>query len=120
MPKRVQTMIHVPDVEATANWYRDKLGFRIVDLGSDGRDVIFGRIELDGTQILLSAGGRASDTDRRDADLFVETDDVEKDLARLPKDVSVIHPMHETFYGTKEFIIRDLNGFWITFAQSES
>jgi catechol 2,3-dioxygenase-like lactoylglutathione lyase family enzyme len=120
MSKRVQTMIHVADVEATAHWYRDKLDFDIVDLGSDGRDIIFGRIELDGTQILLSAGGSPTIADRRDADFFVQTDDVEGALARLPKDVPIIEPIHETFYGTTEFIIRDLNGFWITFSQPKS
>ena len=118
MPKCVQTMIHVPDVQATAEWYRDKLGFTIVDLGSDGQDVIFGRLSLDGVNVLLSAGGQLSHEARREVDLFIQTDDVERDRATIPSDVEIIEPMHGTFYGMQEFIIRDLNGFWITFGQN--
>ena len=117
MPRRVQTMIHVPDVRATADWYREKLGFKIIDLGSDGQDVIFGRLSLEGSDVLLSAGGHLSDAARRDVDLFIQTDDVERDLASIPIDVEIVEPMHDTFYGTREFIIRDLNSFWITFGQ---
>ena len=117
MPKSIQTMVHVPDVEATAAWYRDKLGFTVVDLGSDGQDVIFGRLRLDGVDLLLSAGGRISDAGRRDVDFYIRTDDVEGDLARIPEDVEVIEQLHETFYGTREFIVRDLNGFWVTVGQ---
>src|SRR5712691_3152630 len=29
----------------------------------------------------------------------------------------VVKGLHDTFYGTREFIIRDLNRFWMTFAQ---
>ena len=117
MPRRVQTMIHVPDVRATADWYREKLGFTVTDLGSDGQDVIFGRLSLDGSDVLLSAGGHLSDAARRDVDLFIQTDDVERDRASIPSDVEIVEPMHDTFYGMREFIIRDLNGFWIIFGQ---
>lgn len=30
--------------------------------------------------------------------------------------LDVVEP-HDTFYGMREFIIRDCNGFWITFGQ---
>ena len=29
----------------------------------------------------------------------------------------MVEDLHDTFYGMREFIIRDLNGFWITFGQ---
>jgi hypothetical protein len=31
--------------------------------------------------------------------------------------MEVMERVHDTFYGMREFIIRDLNGFWITFGQ---
>jgi hypothetical protein len=30
---------------------------------------------------------------------------------------TMIEALHNTFYGMREFIIRDLNGFWITFGE---
>jgi hypothetical protein len=35
----------------------------------------------------------------------------------LGKKTQLVEDLHETFYGTREFIIRDCNGFWITFGE---
>jgi hypothetical protein len=37
--------------------------------------------------------------------------------ARLGDRVEVVEDLHDTFYGMREFIIRDVNRFWITFGQ---
>src|SRR5262249_51040544 len=43
------------------------------------------------------------------------------DLYQSLKDrVEVVEGLHNTFYGMREFIIRDLNRFWITFGQDVS
>jgi len=40
------------------------------------------------------------------------------DLSRRLKDrVLVVEGLYDAFYGMREFIIRDINGFWITFGQ---
>jgi catechol 2,3-dioxygenase-like lactoylglutathione lyase family enzyme len=57
-------MIHVPDVAATADWYQ-ALGFTVLDRGSDGEEIVFARLVLGTSELLLDAGGRASDADRR-------------------------------------------------------
>jgi len=45
------------------------------------------------------------------------TDSVD-DLYRRRKDrVQVVIDVYDAFYGMREFIIRDFNGFWITFGQ---
>lgn len=68
-------------------------------------------------EFMLSAGGKPSTEERREVDLYVSTDRVE-DLYRQLKDrVEVRETLHDTFYGMREFIIRDINGFWITFGQ---
>jgi len=70
-----------------------------------------------GTLEMEQAGGKPSTEDRREVDLYVSTDRVE-DLHRQLKDrVEVRETLHDTFYGMREFIIRDINGFWITFGQ---
>jgi hypothetical protein len=33
--------------------------------------------------------------------------------------VEVVDGRHDTFYGNREFIIRDLNRFWVTFGEPE-
>ncbi len=49
--------------------------------------------------------------------MFITTDNI-SDLYRRPKDrVQVVVELYDAFYGIREFIIRDFNGFWITFGQ---
>jgi len=36
---------------------------------------------------------------------------------RLSGRVEVVEEPHDTFYGMREIIIRDLNRFWITFGE---
>jgi hypothetical protein len=50
-------------------------------------------------------------------DPYVYCDDVEKQFERVKDRVEVFEGLHDTFYGMREFIIRDVNRFWITFAQ---
>jgi hypothetical protein len=35
----------------------------------------------------------------------------------LRERVEIREGLHDTFYGMREFIIRDINGFWMTFGQ---
>jgi uncharacterized glyoxalase superfamily protein PhnB len=119
MPDRIVPMIHVPDVRATADWYQS-IGFGVRQLaGEDGNgsEVTWASLTLGGSEIMLNCGGKASDAHRREFDLYIHTDDLDTLRAQLDGRVSVIEDLHDTFYGMREFIIRDINGFWITFGQ---
>jgi uncharacterized glyoxalase superfamily protein PhnB len=119
MARAVTPMFHVPDVRATANWYAS-IGFTIRASHEDDGVMSWAAIRVGHGEFMLTEGGTPSDASRRDVDLYVSTDDVEADYARLQGSVDVREPLRETFYGTREFIIRDINGFWITFGQELS
>ena len=106
MRDAVTPMIHVPDVRATAAWYAS-IGFDVEEThGDGGEELSFAILRLGTGRVMFSAGGRPSDARRREVDLYVETDRVE-----------VVEPVHDTFYGMREFIVRDVNRFWITFGR---
>jgi uncharacterized glyoxalase superfamily protein PhnB len=109
-------MIHVPDVRATAEWY-EKMGFRIVRTNEPDGMMDWASLSFGNTEIMLNEGGRPSSSHRREVDLYVHTDDVRTLFERLRDRVEVVEPLHDTIYGMREFIIRDLNRFWITFGQ---
>jgi hypothetical protein len=44
-------------------------------------------------------------------------DGIDKIYESIASRVKLIEGIHETEYGMREFIIADLNGFWITFGQ---
>ena len=118
MSKNVVPMIHVPDVRATVEWY-ESIGFEIVNTYGDGTPdgLSFGIVSFGNGWVMFSSGGEPSDKHRREVDLYVYADDVDEIHERLKDRVDVFKGPHNTFYGMREVIIRDLNRFWITFGQ---
>ena len=61
----------------------------------------------------MNSGGTARCGARRDADLYVYADIDELYLVLKGK-----VDLNETFYGNREFTIRDIDGFWLTFGSA--
>ena len=119
MPKKVVPMIHVPDVRATVDWYK-AIGFTVCDTFDDGgKGLSFAILSFGDTEVMFNSGGQPSGLRRREVDLYVyvDNDNVDEVFHNLRDHVEVVEELHDTFYGMREFIIRDLNRFWITFGQ---
>lgn len=117
MSEKVVPMIHVPDVRATVEWYQS-IGFKVLDTYSDdGEGFSFGMVSFGKSEVMFNEGGRPSSADRREVDLYVYPDDVDGLYDSLKDRVEVVQELYDTFYGMREFIIRDCNRFWITFGQ---
>jgi len=109
-------MIHVPDIRKTVRWY-ESIGFQVMDIGEDDGEAVWAMVSFGGGRVMFSIGGETSTKPRREVDLYVETEGVDGLYERLKDRVEVREGVHDTFYGMREFIIRDLNGFWITFGE---
>jgi uncharacterized glyoxalase superfamily protein PhnB len=117
MAEKVVPMIHVPNVRATVDWYQD-IGFTVIDTYSDdGEGLSFAMVSFGSSEVMFSEGGQSSSSERREVDLYVYSDNVDDLYERLKDRVEVVEGLHDTFYGMREFIIRDLNRFWITYGQ---
>lgn len=131
----ITPMLHVSDVRATALWY-EQIGFSIVGWHEEDAEVIantplsergepldWACVRLGADEVMFNAGGGQSDARRREVDLYVNvragSDELRVDTlyARLQGKVDVLEPPYNTFHGHRELVIRDLNGFWITFAE---
>ncbi len=116
----VYLLIHVPDVRATVDWY-EAIGFTVTDTYDDGGEGLsFAILSFGRSEVMFNSGGQPSTQQRREVDLYVYTDDVDGLHQRLKDRVEVVKGLHDTFFGAREFIIRDLNRFWMTFAQFAS
>jgi uncharacterized glyoxalase superfamily protein PhnB len=117
MDKKVVPMFHVPDVQRTVEWYRD-IGFSVTVTYGDNRGALsFAMMSFGAGEVMFSSGGRLSSHHRREVDLYAYTEDVDQLFDRLKDRVEVVEGPHHMFYGMREVIVRDLNGFWITFGQ---
>jgi uncharacterized glyoxalase superfamily protein PhnB len=110
-------MIRVPDVRATIDWYRS-IGFELVATHEDEGRIDWALMSFGDGQVMFNAGGTTSPAGRREVDLYVDTDDVRALYDEIKDRVDVREPVHETFYGARELIVRDINGFWVTFGES--
>lgn len=120
MTEKVVPMIHVPDVPATVDWYCG-IGFKVLDTyGDDGEGLSFAILSFGSSRVMFNEGGQQSARHRREVDLYVYADNVDDLYDRLRDHVEVVEDPHDTFYGMREFIIRDLNRFWITFGQASA
>jgi uncharacterized glyoxalase superfamily protein PhnB len=121
---RVAPYFIVDDVVTTANFYRDKLGFHYEMLwGDPPRFTIVVRA---GTRIMLrqleSSGfmnpNRTPDPEDLvfDAYVWVENgDEVHEEFKR--KGVTIARPICDQEYGSREFDIKDCNGYRLCFGQ---
>jgi uncharacterized glyoxalase superfamily protein PhnB len=116
MSRTVTPMIHVSDVRATVEWYRG-IGFEVTATHEDDGEMSWAALTFGGDELMLNEGGQPSSVARREVDLYVRTDDIDRLHGRLKDHVQLVEDLHDTSYGMREFIIRDCNGFWITFGQ---
>ena len=110
-------MFHVPDVRATVEWY-ESIGFEVTDsYGNESDGLSFAVMSFGSSKVMFSQDGLPSNAHRREVDLYIYTTQIDDRFSRLKDRVDVVEGPHDTFYGMREFIIRDLNRFWLTFAQ---
>jgi len=120
MAEKVVPMIHVPDVRATVDWY-ESIGFTVTDTYDDGGEGLsFAILSFGSSEVMFNSGGQPSNQNRREVDLYVYVDNVDDLYRSLMDRVEIVKDLHNTFYGMREFIIRDINRFWLTFAQFAS
>lgn len=110
-------MMHVPDVKAAVAWY-ESIGFKTRATHEEpGCPMDWASLLLGASELMLSDGGKPPSSFRRDFDLYIHVNDVEERFQNVAPKAELVEALHETEYGMREFIIRDLNGFWITFGQ---
>ena len=115
MPRDAVPMLNVPDVAATAAWYQG-IGFELLETAEDEGRLTWACMKFGEGELMLNAGGVASVAARRDVDLFCYVSDVDAWFSEVAGQGELVEGVHDTFYGLREFTIRDCNRFWITFA----
>lgn len=118
MAEKVVPMIHVPDVRATVDWYKS-IGFDVIETYDDGGDGLsFAILSFGCSEVMFNSGGVSSNSRRREVDLYATVENVDDLFERIKDRVEIVEHLNDRFYGMREFIIRDINRFWVTFGQN--
>ena len=116
MSQTVVPMIHVPDVRATVDWYTS-IGFTLILQNEEDGEINWAKLTFGNSEVMFQSGGKPSTEHRREVDLYILTENVDDLYGRFKDRVQVVEDPHDTFYGMRELIIRDTNGFWVSFGQ---
>ena len=118
MPQSVVPMIHVPDVRDTVEWYKT-IGFKVLRTNEVDGVMDWAKLTFEDSAVMFGAGGKAGREHRREVDLYITCNGIDALFARLCRrePLEIVEQPYDTFYGMREFTIKDCNGFWITFGQ---
>ncbi len=116
----------VPDVAAAVRFYTEKLGFDLfrMEHGGPGGDGVFAIVAL-GTAVLMFAheslytttGGVLSGQRGLGIDIRIMVPEVDAVHRRCQDNgVTIVHDIADRYYGLRDFVIADPNGFRLRFA----
>ena len=126
MEKKIYSILAVfpaPDIEKTAEFYGEVMGFRVVKY----LDVKEPHICLyrDGVEIVLTKANSDKVYHNRELygygeDAYLITDNQEELQEEfINKGAKIVRPLHITDYNNKEFVLEDIDGRWIAFGMKQ-
>lgn len=125
----------VRDIGESIAYYRDILGFTPImavpeDKSSfspeleDGKRYLFAMVQSGGVEIMLQQDESLREdvgdffTDiGASVTFYIRVDDVDGWYETIAPKVEIIKPIETTWYGMREFYIRDVNGYVLAFAK---
>src|SRR5687767_7384470 len=117
--KSIAPQLVVPDVVATAEYYRDVFGFKI--LGYFAEPPVYSMVARDGVEIHFgkapTAGTSNSSIRSGSFDVYIWVTDVEAIFEELTASgADILEGPVKRIYESIEVVVRDCNGFVLTFA----
>jgi len=126
MYKTLTPNIMVTDVNATVKWYQDNFNFQLANQdGSLDEPLEWAVVKADDVQIFFQKeeslvkelpvlkGKKIGAS----LTFYIKVQDVQSLYNSVKEKVEIVRDMRETFYGAKEFAVRDLNGYILVFSE---
>lgn len=128
--KSITANLMVEDVDKTVSYYEDVLGFKLeMSVPRDDGKLQWAMITKETVELMLHEKGNLLEEVPQlrgskmggSLTLFIEIEGIDElyDTVNQHAGIEFIKEPHTTFYGMKEFTIRDLNGYILTFAEPQ-
>ena len=126
MLKKLTPNFMVEDVRKTIAFYQDILGFEVVTTVEDDDEIGFAIMHRDQIELMFQSRKSLSEnvpaltgsTIGASQTLYIEVTGIDQLYEQLQDKVAVVVDMHNTFYGTREFYFKDLNGYILSFSEA--
>lgn len=125
MVSKSTPILHVKSVEPSVKFWTERFGFRQTIEVPEGDHLGFVALENDKVEIMYQTySGMQSDpanplakaVEQGPSFLFMEVPDI-KAAEEAVKGSDIVQPIHQTFYGSKEIVVREPGGHFVIFSQ---
>ncbi len=125
MVNKSTPILHVKSVEPSVKFWTERFGFRRTIEVPEGDHLGFVALENDKVEIMYQtytgmqsdpANPLAKAAEQGPSFLFMEVPDI-KAAAEVLKGADIVQPIHETFYGAKEIVVKEPGGHFVIFSQ---
>ncbi|HKV93165.1 MAG TPA: VOC family protein [Candidatus Angelobacter sp.] len=122
--KRITPILFAQEIEPCIQFWTERLGFQKTVEVPEGDKTGFAILEKDGLELMYQSYASVEKDNAATAELarkgptflYIDVDDLSRALA-VTKGAEIAMPERSTFYGSREFGIKDPVGHWIIFAQ---
>lgn len=124
MVKRITAVLFAEEIEPCVRFWTDRLGFEKTVEVPEGNKMGFAIVQKDGVEVMYQTYASAEKdvhaallgVRKGPTFLYVEVADLDAVLAAM-QGVEIVQPLRTTFYGAREFGVKDPAGHSIMFAQ---
>ena len=116
---RLTPVLQVEDVQKTVDYYRDILNFKVHMIWEDPEtmEATFAAMQSNNFQIMFQKGKAHRQTEITYSDLYIHVENLRELAVHVRGKVGVISDLTKNPHGVEEFVIRDCNGYIITFSE---
>ena len=125
MVNKSTPILHVKSVEPSLKFWTERFGFQKTIEVPEGDHLGFVALENDKVEIMYQtysgmqadpANPLAKVVDQGPSFLFMELPDI-KAAEQALKGADIVQPIHDTFYGSKEIVVKEPGGHFVIFSQ---
>jgi len=118
-------ILHVESVEPGVNFWTERFGFKKTIEVPEGDRLGFVALENGAVEVMYQtySGMKADPADplaqaveQGPSFLFMEVSDINA-VAESLKGAEIVQPIHDTFYGSKEIVVKEPGGHFVIFSQ---
>jgi len=122
--KKITPILFAQEIEPCIQFWTERMGFQKTAEVPEGDKIGFALLEKDGLELMYQSYASVEKDNAATAQaarkgptfLYIDVDDLNTMLVAA-KGAEIVMPMRSTFYGAREFGIKDPVGHYIIFAQ---
>jgi uncharacterized glyoxalase superfamily protein PhnB len=113
-------VLKVNDLQRSIQWYTDVLGFRAQGRSADDDVGEHCFVAAGDVEVLLATGAHLGGAPAFTGTLYFRVVGVDALYAQVKGQADIVWPLERQEYGTREFGIRDPDGYTLAFAESNA